>query len=571
MARNLKCNLPEERQAEVFRYFDGAFGSCLDDAEEMQIQQLMQQYLFYDAANRDVRQCYCTSCGRFAMFRSDDPTAFFTRKHNDDIECPHCQEIVQLKAIGRMGSFATINDVDERRFSIFRAAPDGGLLVISGWASRHFSHNDLQPGIDFREKERQYFAPGIRMRWRRLWGYYGLGRIGYAFPSGWDPCEYMAEPFNPSMHTSDGSYYPICAERIGDTDLRYSRVDVWYMDRYKVDIVEPTEGVRFLLRFLSYYTEFPTMEMACRLGWFAAIDDLVDAGKKNAQILDWTATTTWGFLRLSKPDGKAFLKSGADLDDLRLFQSARKWDKTMSLIRFWKLLDQLGNNSRVTELVLKATYLTRLSPQKIIHYLDSGDSPLSRKAQLLSDYLEFAKTLKYDLRRLDVALPKDLKDRHDAAAAAVAVIQATRRKDEAARKYARRTQEVRQMYEFSMDGLTILAPLDPQEIVDEGKKQGHCVGGYAARHFEGVLEILFLRRMSDPDKPWITIEMAHRDRPTGKVIIRQMYDSGNRHGLPHWRKEIGWFIDAWTDWLRLGSPRNKAGIPIIKEFEEVSA
>lgn len=571
MAINLKCNLPEDRQAEVFGYFTGVHGFYLTEADEMQMQQLMDQYLFYDAADRRVRQCFCTSCGRFVMFRGDDPTGFFLQKHNNEIECPNCGAVVQLKAIGRMGSFASINDADERRFSIFRPAPDGGLLVISGFGRRHFSHNNLMPEITFQEKERQYFAPGVRMRWRRHWEYAGIGRTGYAYPAGWDVCTHMDEPFHPSMNTSDGSYYPISAEAIGATDLQYCRIEDWYQDRCKVDIVQPTEGVRFLCRFLSYYTAYPTMEMAVRLGWFAAIDDLVDKGKKNAQILDWGAKTTWDFLRLSKADGKAFLKAGADLDDLHLYRASRKWDKSLTLTRFWELLDQCGNDSRVTELVLKSVSLTKLSPQKVIHYLSDAGRVPKQKAQLLADYLEFAKILKYDLRRQDVALPKDLNERHDAAASAVAIIQTAQRKAESAQKYGGRVRAVQQMYEFSLGGLEILAPLDPQDIVDEGKKQMHCVGGYAARHFQGVLEILFLRKVSAPNKPWITIEMAHRSQPTGKVHIKQMYDACNRHGLLHWKKEIGWFIDAWTDWLRAGSPRNNAGLPIIREYEEVSA
>ena len=127
------------------------------------------------------------------------------------------------------------------------------------------------------------------------------------------------------------------------------------------------------------------------------------------------------------------------------------------------------------------------------------------------------------------------------------------------------------MYEFSLGGLSIVAPVSPEDIVEEGKKQRHCVGGYAARHFSGILEILFLRRTATPWKPWITLEVAHRKQSTSRVNIKQMYDAGNRHGLLHWKKEIGWFIDAWTAWLEAGSPRDWNGLPIIEEYKEVSA
>lgn len=574
MGKNLRVNMTPERQAEVFSYFENGFAFSLDLAEETQMQGLMEQYLFYDTAfsERNIRVCHCTSCGGHTQFRADSPwERFWQSHHNDEIDCPNCNNAVTMKALGRMYNFSSINDTDERRFSIFRVAPDGGLMVISGWGRRKFSHNELSPDIDFREKERAYFGPGERMRWRRTWDYAGLNRTGYAWPAGWEACEWMGEPFNPSLHTRDGSYYPICAERIGDTKLRYCQVEDWYFDRCKVILTEPTERVRFVLKFLALYTEYPNIEMACRLGFYDSVDQLVDHGRMNHKILDWGAKTSWGFLRLSKADGKAFLKADCDLGDLELLAAARKWDKGLTLAKFWELLDRCRNDSRTVELLLKASKLSRLSPQKILHYLEMPGTTVRVRAQLLTDYLEFAKILKYDLKRQDVALPKDLADRHDAAASTVAIIQAKERKAEADRKYSTRISAVAKMYEFSLGGLSIVAPVSPEDIVEEGKKQGHCVGGYAARHFSGILEILFLRRTVTPGKPWITLEVAHRKQPTSRVVIKQMYDAGNRHGLLHWKKEVGWFIDAWTAWLEAGSPRDRNGLPIIEEYKEVSA
>lgn len=573
MGKNLRAKMTPERQAEVFDWFDNGFGFCLDLAEESQMKGLMEQYLFYGACWTDMkaRSCYCTACGGFDSFRRDGWSHFWTSHHNDVTECPNCGSEVTLKALGRLSNFSSINDADERRFSVFRTAPDGGLMVISGWGSRKFSHHDLGPDIDFRVKELAYFGPGERMRWRRTWAYAGRNRMGYAYPAGWEACEWVDEPFHPSMHTSDGSYFPICAERIGDTELRFCQIEDWCHWRCRVWLSEPTEGVRFVHKFLSLYTEYPNMEMACKLDFWEAVDDLVDHGRKNHRLLDWGAKTSWGFLRLNKADGKAFLKADCDMGDLRLLAAARKWDRGLTLAKFWELLDACHDDSRVVELVLKACKLSRLSPQKILHYLGAGGGTVRTRAQMLADYLEFAKILKYDLKRQDVALPKELADRHDAAAATVAIIQATERKANAEKKCSKRIRDVTQMYEFSLGGLSVVAPASPEDIVDEGKKQGHCVGGYAARHFDGVLEILFLRRTATPGRPWITMEVAHRTRPTDRVTIRQMYDARNRHGLPHWKKEIGWFIDAWTKWLEAGSPRNKDGLPIIDEYMEVSA
>lgn len=572
MARNLRCNLTPERMEAVFGYFETEYDFFPDVAEESQMLGVFPQYLFYDTPfeDRNIRTCFCTSCGTFDMFRNADTKRFFEQSHNDPFDCPICGNGVTMKALGRMRTFSSINDNDERRFSIFRAAPDGGLMVISGWGRRNFSHWDLRGELSFRAKELQYFSPGERMRWKRCWEYDGLCNTGYAHPVGWEPCDYMAEPFSPSMCTSDGSYFAICSERIENTKLKYCRMEDWYHDRCKVWLSDTMEPVRFIHKFLSLYTAYPNLEMACRLGFWQAVDDLVDSNRKNAQLLDWSAKTSWGFLRLSKADGRAFLRCGGSMDDLALLASARKWDKDLNLTRFWDLLGDCQNDARLANLVVRASKLTGVSPQKVFHYLTNNTSVSWNRAQMLVDYLEFAKFLNYDLSRLDVALPKDLKTRHDAAANAAGIVKAER-DAEISRKCASRVRQTKQMYEFVYGGYCILAPNSVQEIVNEGRTLHHCVGGYADRHFNGVLEILFLRKITEQDKPWITIEVAHRKQPTERVTIKQMYGEHNRLGLPHWKKVIGWFIDAWTAWLESGSPRDAKGNPIIPIVEEVSA
>ncbi len=568
MGKNLKCNLSPERQEEVFRYFEGDYGFCLDLTEESKMKSLMPQYLFYDSSwtGKDIRECQCTCCGGFTTYRNNDHTGFFKQHHGDRTDCPICGNEVKLLALGRMRSFRTINDSDESRFSIFRAAPDGGLMVISGWGRRQFTWNDLNPEITFKKKELAYFAPGERMRWKRVFEYEGLCNTGYAHPVGWEPCDFMGEPHNPTINlTSEGDYYVICAERIEDTKLKYCRLEEWYHDRCKVWLSDTMETCRFVHKFLAYYTEYPNMEMACRLGYWNAIDDLVERGRKNADILDWAAKTAWGFLRLSKPDGKQFLKCDGSLEDLKMLHAARKWDRGLSLARFWDLIEACGNDDHTALLVTHAAKLARVSPQVIIHYATSHAHPAARKRflQMLCDYLDCAKSLKYDLRQRDVALPKNLEARHNAAAAASLIL----RQQNADKKVRARVKQTAKMYEFFYHGYAIVAPTSVEEIIREGKRLHHCVGGYADRHFKGVLEILFLRKASAIDKPFITLELAHREQPRSKVIIRQMCGDHNTFV----RHEFEWFIDVWTEWLCEGSPRDAEGNPIIPIVEEVSA
>lgn len=567
---NLRCNLPQERHDEVFGWFHGDY---LDVAEESQIAAMHRQYLFYESSwsERNIRICHCTACGGFDEFRSDSKE-FFSLSSGDDGECPNCGIGVELKAMGKMRTFGSINDDDEIRISIFRPAPDGGLLVLSGWSHRKFSFNDLSPIPEFKPKEYAYFAPGVRQRWKRTWSYAGFYGHGPAYPAGWEPCEFMGEPFNPSINwTSDGSYYVICAERIADTKLKYCQVEEWYYDRCRVWLSDTAEPARFVHKFLAAYTEFPYIEMACKMGFYTAVDDLVLKGRKNAQLLDWQSPTSWGFLRLSKADGRAFIRTEGSWDLLQFYSAIRK-DKAVTLKQFLDIASKVNGDSNAIK-IYRTCKSIGCSVVAAVHYIDKkrGVGRIDAVVQTWCDYIRFAQDLNYDLRRTDVIFPRDLLDRHDAAAATVKVVSDAAK----SRLYAKRYEVLRKMYEFTYGGYSIVVPTSAEDIVAEGRTLHHCVGGYAARHVEGKLDILFLRKERKKKTPFVTIEMSHRDSIHERCNMVQIHGFKNEHyqggKFGSVEQRFGWFLDAWMDWLRSGSKRDAAGKPIIPEVKEVSA
>jgi len=97
----------------------------------------------------------------------------------------------------------------------------------------------------------------------------------------------------------------------------------------------------------------------------------------------------------------------------------------------------------------------------------------------------------------------------------------------------------------------------------EGKALHHCVGGYAARHMEGVTTILFLRRTNAPATPYITLEMDGNQ-------LRQIHGYDNeRSACPENPGRVSprtihkKFLDTWLRWLRAGSKRNEDGAPKV--------
>lgn len=67
--------------------------------------------------------------------------------------------------------------------------------------------------------------------------------------------------------------------------------------------------------------------------------------------------------------------------------------------------------------------------------------------------------------------------------------------------------------EYEDENFIVRLPYTPEEIVEEGSKMNHCVGTYVKSVAVGRAVILLLRRKSNIDKEYVTIELS----PDGKI------------------------------------------------------
>ncbi|MCY1250002.1 PcfJ-like protein [compost metagenome] len=81
--------------------------------------------------------------------------------------------------------------------------------------------------------------------------------------------------------------------------------------------------------------------------------------------------------------------------------------------------------------------------------------------------------------------------------------------DELMRKKAKERYEKIKHYEFELGQIKIVVPHTAKEIIDEGNKLSHCVGGYAQRHVDGQTTILFIRKTENLDEPFYTVEVKN--------------------------------------------------------------
>jgi hypothetical protein len=82
-------------------------------------------------------------------------------------------------------------------------------------------------------------------------------------------------------------------------------------------------------------------------------------------------------------------------------------------------------------------------------------------------------------------------------------------------------------------------PLDGTEITKEGIAQHICIGNYVNRHSHAETNLFFLRKKSEPDRPFYAIEMNN-----DKTIV-QIHGFGNR-----WLGNNPEAIPTVVRWLR---------------------
>ena len=120
------------------------------------------------------------------------------------------------------------------------------------------------------------------------------------------------------------------------------------------------------------------------------------------------------------------------------------------------------------------------------------------------DYLDQCRKLKYNLRDTAICMPHDFDKMHTR----LSLLIEYEHNEEQKRKFAMGYSE-RKALEFDSGEFLIRQPNSIGEIADEGAALEHCVGGYAYRHARGELTIMFLRKKTDPDKPYYTIEVSN--------------------------------------------------------------
>lgn len=169
-------------------------------------------------------------------------------------------------------------------------------------------------------------------------------------------------------------------------------------------------------------------------------------------------------------------------------------------------------------------------PQKLIDF------------RYLADYWDMAAANGDDLTDDKIRYPHKLTSAHDN----ITVLVKEKVAAEFQQKFDKRYAEL-EKFCYSSGGLSIHPARSQKEMITEGKLLDHCVGGYASRHARGETSIFFIRRESEPETPFYTLEL---DVKTLKVRQNRGYKNCAR------TDEVQAFEDEWIKFVKKVSAKS---------------
>lgn len=478
-------------------------------------------------------------------------------RHNEETACPFCGKKVTAKWLSKAGKRKNL--IAYRNVVFLSAEQDTPLYAQAFVARKTYSDSlDLFGYPTYSFYSAYIFQPG---RPKRIWlDWYSEKRRE-------EECVRTEEPFLKPYLASYGreGYHVIGIEAIGRSCMKYSQYE-----KYANEAVE-TDNHWEMMRYLSTYCLQPKIEMWQKLGLRQAVYDLVIRQVKNAAAIDWEEQDPKKALGLTKPDFKFFLGlKQPELDDITCYKRLQRHGQKVDFQ--WLCNIELPVLDKIW--LVRWAFEHKQKFRRVVNYLDKFTGPrcyggrfgLAQALQFWKDYLAMAAQMRYDLTEEVVLFPRDLFQAHNTANE---ILNAEQRRKEAEKQkrdneaYQERLRKLDERYSFQLAGYHIRPPMTIQEIVDEGQALKHCVGGYAARHAEGKVVILFLRDDTRPCTPLVTIEM------NGTRLVQIHGYRNEWDGAENPRKVYADIVGPWLAWVEAGSKRSKDGAPVLPKTKEV--
>ena len=427
-----------------------------------------ENYIFYHKETKNTGKC--SYCGK---------TVHIHTRHNLMAKCPECGKYVVLKDISRehgqrvwtdFRSVWLIQKDDERlvlrRYKIYKKYSRTALDIHT--KSGYTEEMMCILSLDLKDEswwEWKYYKNNSYQRWvkdlsSRTFQYAFVRCCLYTRNAGeWQ--EYMTHPYLPVKEIPYETeisiiFFKWCGKDRLEAAEKLMKVGLWYL------------GSEVIAKKLP-------------------------AGKRINQIL-----------KIENDDLEILKAVNADYYQYKFFQKMKSFGKRPSVEEMEQYICTNIPLSLINKLI---PYTSFRQIYKRYRYNSAGI--LSR---YYNDYFNMCQELRFDMKSSFVLFPKNIKKAHDDL-----VLYYNEKKDELEEKKRNRIYvkvekiagELNRLYGVEDEKYFIRAPRNAAEIIREGHAMYHCVAGkqYTEKMVKGESYILFIRKKSNPEKSWYTMEM----------------------------------------------------------------
>lgn len=276
--------------------------------------------------------------------------------------------------------------------------------------------------------------------------------------------------------------------------------------------IDKTKFDSLMADIIVTYARFPGLEMLSKLGYTNLSKQIIyKEGKTN--LINKKAKKLADVLKI-RPD--LVSKYRERQTDLKVYQFMTK-EKIGSISdeQFRELKRFLSSKEYlyITKWIGWQQAINRINKYAKETFPAAGTNftmGVSRALTEYSDYLKMRSDMGYDMTKN--LYPKSLKQAHDEM-----VDEKIKREDglfinnknKEYPKIAAKYKNLKKRYELTIGDFIFVVPQNAGDIISEGRKLHHCVGGdtYLSRHNKGTSHIIFMRDKRKQDKPFVTIEI----------------------------------------------------------------
>ncbi|NFR57680.1 hypothetical protein AL714_17060 [Clostridium botulinum] len=436
------------------------------------------RYIFYKyKRTTKAIKGYCSHCKQEVSITNP--------KHNKKGICPCCKSSIIFKSEGKVGYLQ-----DEAVCCLIQKANQSSNLVIRYFeVVKTYGANykeptlsmfeclrDFNDGYSVKEFEYRNFVPTNENRWCK-----GIRSGLYS---------HQYDFWNIALYTRN------LDKVLKNTKYQYSQLKPYATQK---------QGFKFpVYGYLYCSKKYPFIEYLWKLGLSNLIDFILynsDYQVKN--LFDLSGKNFMEILKLDKNYLSRSQKLNITGEELSILQSVYK-NKIKITNEEFKFVSNIGYNYSGDFFAISKYS----SIHKTIKYLEKQktilNNPISNIIITWKDYLDKCIQLKYNLSNEFILFPKKLKERHDEIC-----LEFDKHKMEIYnKKIYERYKELSKLYNWKYKDYIIVVASSADELIKEGQKLHHCVGGaYKRKMANGETNILFLRKKDNPNKSFYTIEV----------------------------------------------------------------